>query len=312
MTSVPRSRARLVSEAITSSASKPVDPHVAEAEGLGERDEVGPLLLQQVGPRLALRLVGLVGLLAPRPPRVPGDHHGRGRVVDEHLREHRSEPIDRVGGPPVMGRDRLGQSKERAIGKRIAIDEKELARVLLRSFRAFLALVAGIEAILVRGKEAQLAPYSRMRCIRRQSGPHHRADRRHHLTRPLLHLPPGEAQHPVAACLKLGVTCAVGFESVAIAVMPESIGFHHKPVVEPEEVDLVTVDPRVHNGRGYPVAAAQAMNRLLEFASVDLVFGPQTRFRYESAGRAPDELLVSRARWDTVRREVFSVLGWAS
>ena len=50
---------------------------VGEAEGLGQRHQVRPLLLQQVRARLALRLVGLVGLLAPRPAGVPGDDHGR-------------------------------------------------------------------------------------------------------------------------------------------------------------------------------------------------------------------------------------------
>jgi hypothetical protein len=46
------------------------------AEGVHERLEVRPLLLEQVGPRGALGLVLRVDLLAPARPRVP-HHHGR-------------------------------------------------------------------------------------------------------------------------------------------------------------------------------------------------------------------------------------------
>ena len=48
-----------------------LDPDVGEAERLGERHQVGPLLLQQVRPGLALGLVGLVGDLPARPARRP-------------------------------------------------------------------------------------------------------------------------------------------------------------------------------------------------------------------------------------------------
>ena len=104
---------------------------VGEAEGLGQRHQVGPLVAQQVGPRLALGLVGLVGELAARPARVPADDHGRRVVVDQHLGEHRGEPVDRVGRPPVVGRDRLRQREERPVGERVAVDQEELGRLLL-------------------------------------------------------------------------------------------------------------------------------------------------------------------------------------
>ncbi len=59
-----------------------VDLDVGEAERLGQRHQVRPLLLEQVRPRLPLGLVRLVGELAPRPARVPADDDGgrdRGR-----------------------------------------------------------------------------------------------------------------------------------------------------------------------------------------------------------------------------------------
>ena len=60
-----------------------LDLDVGVAEGLDQRHQVRPLLAQQVGPRFALRLVEVVGDLAPRHPRVPGDDHpGRRVLVD--------------------------------------------------------------------------------------------------------------------------------------------------------------------------------------------------------------------------------------
>ena len=104
---------------------------VREAEGLREGHQVGPLVAEKVRAGLALGLVGLVGELAARPPGVPADHHGRGVVVDQHLGEHRGEPVDRVGRPPVVRGDRLGQGEERPVGERVAVDQEELAGLLL-------------------------------------------------------------------------------------------------------------------------------------------------------------------------------------
>ena len=50
-----------------------LDLDVGVAEGVDQRHQVRPLLAQQVGPRFALGLVEVVGDLAPRHPRVPGD-----------------------------------------------------------------------------------------------------------------------------------------------------------------------------------------------------------------------------------------------
>ena len=74
-----------------------LDPDVGEPERLGERREVRPLLLEQVGARLALGLVRRVGLLAARPSRVPGDDDGARPVVGRGLDHHRGEAVDRVG-----------------------------------------------------------------------------------------------------------------------------------------------------------------------------------------------------------------------
>ncbi len=99
---------------------------VGEAEGLDGRRQVRPLLAQQVGPRLALRLVRLVGDLAPGPAGVPGDDHRRRIVLGDDLRQHRGEPVDRVRRPPVGGRHVLGQGEERPVGEAVAVDQEEL------------------------------------------------------------------------------------------------------------------------------------------------------------------------------------------
>ena len=114
----------------------------ASASGI----RVRPLLLEQVRAGL-LGLVGLVGELASRPAGVPADDH-RGRVVvDQHLREHRGEPVNRVGGPPVVGRNRFGQREEGAVGEvGVAVDQEEFAGLFCGadSFAgAFFWVVAG-------------------------------------------------------------------------------------------------------------------------------------------------------------------------
>ena len=93
----------------------PVHLHVVEAERLGERRQVGPLLLQQVGTRGTPGLVLRVLLVPARHPGVPGDDHRRRPVLDEDLGHHRGEAIDGIGGPPIGRRDRLGQGEERTI-----------------------------------------------------------------------------------------------------------------------------------------------------------------------------------------------------
>ena len=105
---------------------EPLDLDVAKAKRLGERRQVRPLLLEQVGPRLTLRLVVGEDPLAPGPALVPGDDHRLRRVVDQDLGHHRSEPVDRVRRPPVRGRDRLRQREEGAIGEAVPVDQEQL------------------------------------------------------------------------------------------------------------------------------------------------------------------------------------------
>ena len=104
-----------------------LDRDVAVAERLDQRAQVRPLQLEQVGAGGALRLVVGGDLLAAGHARVP-DHDGRHlAVVGEDLHEHRREAEDRVRGPPVRGRDRLGQREERAVGERVPVDQEQLA-----------------------------------------------------------------------------------------------------------------------------------------------------------------------------------------
>ncbi len=86
-----------------------------------------PLLLEQVRPRLPLRLVGLVDLLAPGPAGVPGDDHGARTEVGEDLDHHRGKPVDRIGRPAIRGRDRLGKREERPVGEAVSVDQEEIA-----------------------------------------------------------------------------------------------------------------------------------------------------------------------------------------
>ncbi len=104
----------------------PLDRQVAVTERLDQRRQVGPLLPEKVGPARALRLVVGVDLLAAGVARVP-DHDRRLRaVVGEDLHEHRGEPEDRVRRLAGRGRDRLREREERAVGKAVAVDQKEL------------------------------------------------------------------------------------------------------------------------------------------------------------------------------------------
>ena len=104
-----------------------LDVDVREAEGLGERLQMRPLLAKEVRARLAPRLVLGVLLLPPGHALVPGDDDGPWRVVHQELGHHRREAVDGVGRPPVCRCDRLGEGEERAVGKRVAVDQEELA-----------------------------------------------------------------------------------------------------------------------------------------------------------------------------------------
>ena len=103
-----------------------LDLDVGVAEGLDQRHQVRPLLAQQVGARFALGLVEVVGDLAARHPRVPGDDDPLRVVLVDDFDQHRGEPVDRVGRPPVAGPDRLRQGEEGPVGERVAVDQEEL------------------------------------------------------------------------------------------------------------------------------------------------------------------------------------------
>ena len=104
-----------------------VDLDVREAERLGERREVRPLLLEEVGARLALGLVLGVLLLAARPARVPGDDHALRLEVGEQLDHHRREAVDRVRRPPVS-RSRSTRAARRTPGRRASCRRSGRAR----------------------------------------------------------------------------------------------------------------------------------------------------------------------------------------
>ena len=107
-----------------------LDGDVAVPERLHERAQVRPLELEQVGPRGALGLVVGRDLLAAGHARVPDDDRRHGAVVGQDLHEHRREAEQRVGRPPVGGRDRFRQREEGAIGERVAVDQEQLAGVV--------------------------------------------------------------------------------------------------------------------------------------------------------------------------------------
>ncbi len=106
-----------------------LDPDVGVAEGLDQRHQVRPLLAQQVGPRFALGLVEVVGDLATGHPRVPGDDDPLRVVLVDDFHQHRGEPVDRIGRPPVAGPDRLRQREEGAVGERVTVDQEELGGI---------------------------------------------------------------------------------------------------------------------------------------------------------------------------------------
>ena len=141
-----------------------------------------PLLVEQVGPRLALRLVGLVDLLAARPARVPGDDHGRRRVVDRgswpssrrSRRSRWSAARRRSRSTPAARRTpgrrgccrRSGRARRRCRRRSLAFfvpcHRSILDRARLRPRRRMLA--ARLRMIRVRPMASRLAPSSRSPC----------------------------------------------------------------------------------------------------------------------------------------------------
>ncbi len=103
-----------------------LDPDVGVAERLDQGHQVRPLLPEQVRPRGPLRLVEVVDDLPPRHPRVPGHHDPSRPVLRDDLDQHRGQPVDRIGRPPVARPNRLRQGEERPVGKRVAVDQEEL------------------------------------------------------------------------------------------------------------------------------------------------------------------------------------------
>jgi hypothetical protein len=104
-----------------------LDGDVGVAEGVDERREVRPLLLEQVRAARALGLVLGGDLLAAGETGVPDHHGGHRPVVRQDLHEHRREAEDGVRGLAVGRRDRLRKGEERPVGERVAIDEEQLA-----------------------------------------------------------------------------------------------------------------------------------------------------------------------------------------
>ncbi len=104
--------------------------HVDEAERLRQLGEVGPLLGQEVGHGLALRLVlfelGVTeGLLLG----VPGHDDRFGPLLGQDLDHHGAEAVEGVGGKPRRGGDGVRQGEEGPIGDVVAVEEEERAAV---------------------------------------------------------------------------------------------------------------------------------------------------------------------------------------
>ena len=99
---------------------------VAVAEGLDDRAEVGELLAQQVGHRLALGLVVLRDRSAVDCARVPRDRDALRLVVREQLEEHVREAEQCVRGEAVARRQLLGEREEGAVREVVAVDEEQL------------------------------------------------------------------------------------------------------------------------------------------------------------------------------------------
>ena len=106
----------------------PLERHVAVAERLDERPEVRLLLAQQVGRRLARRLVAREALEPVRRALVPRHEHAPRPVVAEQPHQHVREAEQGVGREAVGGRELLGQRVERAVAERVAVDQEQLAR----------------------------------------------------------------------------------------------------------------------------------------------------------------------------------------
>ena len=83
------------------------------------------LLAEDVGCRLALRLVLRFGLVAEgRLRSIEGDEDAVGFLILDDVGEHRGEPEDGVGDLPAGGRHVGGQGEEGAVRQRVAVDEE--------------------------------------------------------------------------------------------------------------------------------------------------------------------------------------------
>ena len=95
-------------------------------EGVEHLTDEAHLLAQRVGRRLALRLVGRVGLVAERRlGSVEGDEHLVGALLLHHVDEHRREPEHGVGQLATGRRHVLGQGEEGAVGQRVAVEQQQ-------------------------------------------------------------------------------------------------------------------------------------------------------------------------------------------
>ena len=77
----------------------------------------------------------------------------------------------------------------------------------------------------------------------------------------------GEARHRKAGQLEVHVLSAVAFEGSPHRVERVAVHLDHPPLLAPQEVDLVAVQPRVHLRIGQAAAAAQSEECLLELAA---------------------------------------------
>ena len=94
------------------------------AEGVEHLTHETHLLAQRVGCRLALSLVGRIGLVAEcRLRAIEGDEHLVGTLLLHHVDEHRGEPEHGVGELPAGGGHVLGQGEERPVCQRVAVEQ---------------------------------------------------------------------------------------------------------------------------------------------------------------------------------------------
>ena len=126
MTSSPRSRAWVASVATMSSASNPalstivmpsVDEDLADQAHLLAEDVggLGPAGLVVDDPLVAERGLGPV----------EGHDHPVGRVVAQHVDQHRREPVHRVGHLARRRGQVGGQGEEGAVGERVPVDQQK-------------------------------------------------------------------------------------------------------------------------------------------------------------------------------------------